>query len=233
LGGFYGVFQAEGVAMSTVVDSSPPMVWTTVADLWEWLGGVPLNRIALKPTPGKAVQQDVLDLIDHANRICELVDGVLVEKTTGYMESLLAMAIGEFLRRFVRKHKLGIVLGPDGTLEILPHQVRIPDVCFITWDQFPGGKLPKTPIPAVAPDLAVEVLSEGNTAGEMRRKLHDYFTAGVRLVWYIDARTRTAAVYTAPEQCTMLGENDLLTGGDVLPGFELSLRELFAEIEGK
>jgi Uma2 family endonuclease len=150
----------------------------------------------------------------------------------GYMESVLAMAIGEFLRRFVRKHKLGIVLGPDGTLEILPSQVRIPDVCFLSWDRFPDGKLPKTPIPAVAPDLAVEVLSESNTEGEMLRKLHDYFSAGVRLVWYVDPRPRTAAVYTSPEQCTVLDENGILTGGDVLPGFELPLRELFAEMDG-
>ncbi len=222
--------------MSTVTDAtdiSPPATWVTVADLWEWLGGVPLNRIGLNPAPGKAVQQDVLDLIDHAGRICELVDGVLVEKTMGYMESLLAGAIVEFLRRFVRKRKLGIVLPPDGTLEILPGHVRIPDVCFISWERFPGGKLPKEPIPAVSPDLAVEVLSEWNTEREMRRKLQDYFAAGVRLVWYIDPRTRTAAVYTSPEQCLTLGEADVLTGGEVLPGFELPLRELFAEIDGK
>ncbi len=67
----------------------------------------------------------------------------------------------------------------------------------------------------------------------MRRKLNEYFTAGVRLVWYVDPRTRTAAVYTSPQQCTVLGEADVLTGGDVLPGFELPLRELFAEVEGK
>ena len=194
---------------------------------------MPLTRIRLIPTPGTATEKDVLDAIDHADRTCELVDGVLVEKTMGYMESMLAMAIGEFLGRFVRERKLGVVAGEAGTLKILPRQVRIPDVSFISWERLSGVKLLKTPIPAVAPDLAVEVLSEGNTEGEMRRKLHDYFTAGVRLVWYVDPRSRTATVYTAPEQCTVLGENDVLTGGDVLPGFELSLRELFAEVDGK
>jgi len=219
--------------MATITDFSLPMGWVTVADLWQRLGQVPLERIRLTPTPGTANEQDVLDSIDHADRICEMVDGVLVEKTMGYIESLLAMAIGEFLRRFVRERNLGIVLGEGGTLRILPRQVRIPDVSFLSWERFPGGKLPQTPIPAVAPDLAVEVLSEGNTEGEMRRKLQDYFTAGVRLVWYVDPRTRTAAVYTSPKQSTVLGENDVLTGGDVLPGFELPLRELFAEVDGK
>jgi len=219
--------------MSTVADVSPPIVWTTVADLFEQLGHVPQERVLLVPTPGTATEKDVLDLIDHSDRICELVDGVLVEKTMGYMESMLAGAILELLRGFVRKRKLGIVLGADGTLKILRNQVRIPDVCFISWDRFPGGKLPKTPIPTVAPDLSVEVLSDGNTEGEMRRKLQDYFTAGVRLVWYVDPRTRTASVYTSPGQCSVFDESGVLTGGDVLPGFEMSLRELFAEIEGK
>jgi Uma2 family endonuclease len=67
----------------------------------------------------------------------------------------------------------------------------------------------------------------------MQRKLQDYFAAGVRLVWYVDPRTRTATVYTGPEQCTLFGESDVLSGGDVLPGFGLPLRALFAEIEGK
>ena len=62
----------------------------------------------------------------------------------------------------------------------------------------------------------------------MRRKLQDYFTAGVRLVWYIDPRTRTAMVYTSPQDFAVLGENDIFTGGDVLPGFALPLRDLFA-----
>jgi hypothetical protein len=55
----------------------------------------------------------------------------------------------------------------------------------------------------------------------------------VRLVWYVDPRVRTVAVYTSPEQCTLLTDRDMLIGGDVLAGFELPLRELFAEIEGK
>jgi Uma2 family endonuclease len=221
--------------MSTVTDSPPQAatVWTTVADLFEQLGQVPPNRIRLIPTPGTATEQDVLDLINHHDRICELVDGVLVEKTMGYMESVLALAIGEFLRQFVRKGNLGVVSGEAGTLRILSNQVRIPDIAFISWDRLPDGKLPTAPIPAVAPDLAVEVLSKYNTEAEMRRKLHDYFTAGVRLVWYVDPMTHTVAVYTSPEQCTTLDETSSLTGGDVLPGFGLSLRELFAEMEGR
>ena len=107
--------------------------------------------------------------------------------------------------------------------------MRIPDVSFIRWEQFPNRELPPEPIPALAPDLAVEVLSEGNTEAEMQRKLHDYFTAGVRLVWYVDPRTRTAKAYTAEDQCVEFSKQQSLSGGDVLPGFELPLRDLFAQ----
>ncbi|MEN6493848.1 MAG: Uma2 family endonuclease [Thermoguttaceae bacterium] len=216
--------------MATISPSPFPPDWT-VADMLAQLGDVPVNRIRLTPLPGTATEQDVLDVQARTDRLCELIDGVLVEKTLGYLESLLAAAIASYLRQFVRSRNLGIVLGADGTLKILPRQVRIPDVCFIRWERFPGGQLPQVQIPAVAPDLAVEVLSPGNTEGEMQRKLRDYFAAGVRLVWTIDPATRTAWTYTSPEQRTTYSEADRLSGGEVLPGFELPLRELFAEID--
>jgi Uma2 family endonuclease len=148
----------------------------------------------------------------------------------GYVESFLAIEIAYRLMTFLATHDLGIVLGEAGTLKILPHQVRVPDICFISWDRFPNRQLPREPIPALAPDLAIEVLSEGNTPQEMQRKLHDYFTAGVRLVWYIDPRTRSAKSYTAEDQCVEVAEAQALSGGEVLPGFQLSLSELFAKM---
>jgi Uma2 family endonuclease len=103
-------------------------------------------------------------------------------------------------------------------------------VCFISWDRFPNRQLPPEPIPDLVPDLAIEVLSKWNTEKEMQRKLHDYFTAGVRLVWYVDPRTRSAKSYTAENQFVELSESQSLSGGEVLPGFELSLHELFAKL---
>jgi Uma2 family endonuclease len=213
----------------TAITSPPVQEAGTLADLLEQLGNVPLSRIRIDPPPGTATEEDVVRAEGHTGRCCELIDGVLVEKTMGYLESLLAGAILEALRGFVRPRNLGIVLGADGTLKILPRQVRIPDVCFIRWERFPDGKLPKVPIPPVAPDLAVEVLSAGNTESEMERKLREYFEAGTELVWYVDPASRSVTVYTAPDRSTVLDANATLTGGAVLPGFELSLRDLFAE----
>ena len=207
-----------------------PTDWTA-ADLQQHLGGIPLERIRLYPPPGMATVKDVLEADAKHDRICELIDGILVEKTMGYLESILAAALIHFVKGFLDAHDLGIVAAPDGMMRILPDQVRVPDVSFVCWERLPGGRVPQQPVPDLAPDLAVEILSEGNTAAEMQRKLHDYFTAGVRLVWYIDLRTRSATAYTSPDQPTQITADGLLAGGDVLPGFELPLAELFAEAE--
>ena len=89
----------------------------------------------------------------------------------------------------------------------------------------------KAPILDLAPDLAVEVLSKSNSRGEMQRKLRDYFAAGTKLVWYVDPKKRTVRVYTDPDNAATLTEDRTLDGGDVLPGFTLRLRELFAELD--
>jgi Uma2 family endonuclease len=200
----------------------------TIADLLAELGDIPPHRILLRPTPGTATEQDVIDLHERHKRLCELVDGVLVEKTMGFKESMLAALIINYLLTFVRPRGLGIVLGADGAVRLMPGLVRIPDVSFFSWDRFPDRQLPKEKIPGLAPDLAVEVLSESNTPKEMDRKLQDYFAAGVLLVWYVDPEARTVEVFTAVDRSITLGEGQALDGGAVLPGFALPLAELFA-----
>lgn len=167
----------------------------TAADWWDALGHVPVERIVFDPLPGTATEDDVTRLDDHEDRLCELVDGTLVEKPTGLEESAIALLIGHLLISYVKPRKLGIVSGSDGMMKILSRRVRIPDVAFISWSRLPGGKVPDRPIPEMAPDLAVEVLSDSNTRKEMSNKLREYFTAGVKLVWYVDPKTRTVDVY--------------------------------------
>ncbi len=208
---------------------APEQVADSLAELMERLGGVPPERIRCIPPPGTATEQDVIAYESATGRLCELVDGVLVEKAMAFYESLIAIVLGRFLQEFVSRHKLGVVAGADGSMKLAPGLVRIPDVSFISWARLPGGKIPRAPIPALFPDLAVEVLSESNTKAEIQRKLGEYFEAGTRLAWIIDPRTRTARAYTTAEQFAQMTEDDLLDGGEVLPGFELSLRQLFEE----
>jgi Uma2 family endonuclease len=199
----------------------------TAAEMQEQLGGIPLERIRLVPPAGMATEADLLHVLDSENRICELIDGILVEKPMGYFESRLAVVLIMILGRFVEEHDLGIVLGEAGTLRILRDQIRVPDVAFLSWKHFPDRKPPAEPVPAIAPDLAVEVLSAGNTKSEMDRKLDDYFAAGVELVWFIDPATKSATVYESRGHSHNISIGDSLSGGNVLPGFELSLQQLF------
>jgi Uma2 family endonuclease len=203
----------------------------TLADLLERLGGVPLSRIRFQPPPGTATVADVIRIAEKEGKLCELVDGVLVEKAVGYNESGLALFLGGLLNAFVIPRNLGLVTGADGTVRLMPGLVRIPDVAFTNWDRLPGRQRPAAPVPHLAPNLAVEVLSDSNTPGEMAAKCHDYFTAGVEVVWEVDPQVRTVTVYTSPTDTTLLRPGDVLDGGVALPGFTLPVSELFAELD--
>ncbi|HVA50068.1 MAG TPA: Uma2 family endonuclease [Pirellulales bacterium] len=210
---------------------NPPNAMT-LTDLAELFGPMPAWRIRSVPVPGTATEQDVIDIEEHENRLCELVEGVLVEKTVGFYESVIAVAIARRLGDFVETHNLGVVSGEGGMMRLFPGMVRIPDVAFASWKEFPDG-ITEEPVPNIVPDLAVEVLSEGNTKPEMDRKLDDYFGAGVRLVWFVEPRKKTVEVFTGKDESTVLDENATLSGGDVLPGFSMPLRPLFAKPKKK
>jgi Uma2 family endonuclease len=203
----------------------------TVADLLKRLGDVPAFRVRMVPTPGSATEKDVIRIHDRENRLFELVDGVLVEKGMGFDESRFATMLSMYLGTFIVQRDLGIILGADGFMRLLPGLVRIPDVAFLSWERAPRPGQKHGGIPDVAPDLAVEVLSKSNRRKEMERKLDEYFRAGVRLVWYVDPRRRTVRVYTARHDFETLTTADELDGGDVLPGFRLSIADWFARAE--
>jgi Uma2 family endonuclease len=203
----------------------------TLADLLDRLGGIPLNRIRYRPYPGTATVQDVIEMERQEGKLFELVEGVLLEKAVGFIQSGLAGFLLGVLNAFVIPRNLGIVTGADGTVELMAGLVRIPDVAFTNWDRLPGRRYPTVPIPRLAPNLAVEVLSRSNTPGEMAVKRMDYFTAGVELVWEIDPASRAVMVFTSPAQSTLLGPADLLEGVVVLPSFALPVQELFAELD--
>ncbi len=198
-------------------------------ELVDRLGGIPLERILVWPPPGTATEADVLAAERRPRkRLCELIDGVLVEKPMGTREAILASLLGHFLWEFVRPRGLGVVVGADGMLRLFPGRVRIPDVSFISLDRLPAGELPSDAIAEISPNLAVEVLSKSNTAREIELKLRDYFQSGTELVWVIQPKTQTADVYLSSETKRRVGKGQALDGGTVLPGFRLPLKVLFA-----
>jgi Uma2 family endonuclease len=204
---------------------------TTIADLLEGLGGIPARRVVWRPTPGTATERDLIELHQRTNRPYELIDCTLVEKAVGFDESIIGYFLGLALGAYIKTHDIGKPVGDNALMRLFPGLVRIPDAAFISWERYPKKKRRRGEIPTVAPDLVVEVLSKDNTRKEMKRKLREYFEAGARLVWYVDPSKRTVTVYTAVDRFTVLHEDDTLDGGDVLPGFSLSIREWFAEAE--
>jgi Uma2 family endonuclease len=219
--------------MATATQSNTstfPEDWT-VADLQKHLGGIPAERIRVSPPPGQATEADLIRANDRKQGLCELIDHVLVEKTMGYFESQLAFLIGFYIHSFLSDHNLGIVFGEAGPLRVRDDQIRMPDVSFVAWQRLPDRKLPRGAILPVPPDLAVEVLSQGNTKAEMDRKLRDYFEAGTKLVWYLDPQARHMRVYSSPDDVTVVDESGIVVGGEVLPGFQMPLAELFARAE--
>jgi Uma2 family endonuclease len=214
--------------MATIsTPQKPPRKTWTVADLNRRFGPIPFERIRQNPPPGCGTVDDVVRLNDHEDRLYELVDGILVEKTVGLEESLIAGNIITHLNNFVRPQGIGLIAGEGGTLQLDINLVRIPDVSFISWDRVPGGEVPEQPVPLLVPDLAVEVISRSNTRKEMEEKLQEYFEKGVRLVWYVRPRARVVDVYTAPDNFTRLTASMQLDGGDVLPGFSVQVSAPF------
>lgn len=205
----------------------------TLADALARVGDVPPHRVLLKPAPGTATVLDVLDPAVTHGRGVELVDGILVEKTKGYDEDSLAFWLGVQLFNFAAANNLGKFAGSQGLIRLGGSLVRAPDISFTRWDSVPDpGELDQLPGPFlhVAPDLVVEVLSEGNTPREMQLKLGEYAAAGVKLVWYVDPDAKTVTVYPRGRERgkKVLGVTDTLDGGRVLPGFALPIADLFA-----
>ncbi len=128
----------------------------TLGDILERLGNVPPHRVRFKPKPGTATEEDVIRIQDHTDRLCELVDGILVEKAVGSPESFLTCDLIHYLHTFLDDNPLGFLAGPDGGMRLWPGRVRMPDISFISWDQLPKRERPTEPITGLAPRLSAE-----------------------------------------------------------------------------
>jgi Uma2 family endonuclease len=151
---------------------------------------------------------------------------------TGGTHGILCAELALVLRTFVRAHGLGQVFGAETgfLVEHDPDSVLGTDAAFVSGERMKSVENLDKYIP-FAPDLAVEVLSKGNTAAEIAGKVALYFAAGSRQVWVVNPGRRTVTVYSSPTEARPLGEQDTLDGGDVLPGFSYRLSELFGALD--
>jgi Uma2 family endonuclease len=200
----------------------------SLAELVEQLGSIPLYRIRRLPPPGTATENDLIKLSGRSDRIYELIDATLVEKAMGTRESMLAGLIARLMGNFVEEHNLGVILPGDGYLRLSDGLVRAPDVSFIPWDRWPEEQKGESALLTVYPELAVEVISKGNTRAEIQRKLREFFFAGMKVGWVIHPKKQIADVYTAPDVRSRVTIEGTLDASPAVPGFKLPMAELFA-----
>ena len=180
-------------------------------------------------TTTKLVTADeLMEMSDDGFRY-ELVRGELIHMApAGHMSAFYGNNVGAELRAYVKANKLGRAYDASGgfRLESNPDTVLAPDASFVRQERveavgdtdgyFPG-----------APDLVIEVISPRDRYTEVEVKVAEWLNAGARMVVVVNPRNRTAQAHT-PEGVAELTEADTLDGGDVVPGWQLPVTDIFA-----
>jgi Uma2 family endonuclease len=161
----------------------------------------------------------------------ELVKAELIRMfPTGQERGGLTVNLTVPLGVHVKFNKLGVVCAAETGFVLAhdPDTVRAPDISFISRERYEKvGRTEK--YWEGAPDLAVEVLSPSDTVGRVEGKVAHWLEAGARMVWVVGPRLQTVTVYNSQDDIQVLTQKDQLTGGDVVPGFVISVAEIFAE----
>ena len=185
----------------------------------------------------KLMTADELDALPTygpgGDRRYELIKGELkVMSPAKPLHGIVCARLTIRLGGFVEEHNLGEVFGAETgfLVETDPDSLVGAGAAFISNERLATVERFDKFFP-FAPDLAVEVLSPGNTVQEIDEKVALYFAAGSSLVWVFNPKRRTVAAYRSPLDVRILGEHDTLDGGEVLPGFSLDLSKLFANLK--
>ncbi|MEO8610930.1 MAG: Uma2 family endonuclease [Chloroflexota bacterium] len=166
----------------------------------------------------------------------EVVNGVLVEVDTDMMGLLHTIIIDNLiliLKPFAKQHKLGLV-HTDGVKYILYvdengiQTAYKPDLAFLRNGRIPVGfDLYRDPFPG-APDLAVEIISPGQTTADMLEKAADYLRYGTEEVWIIYPMKRQLHRYRGGEEVPEVYAGDTIFHPEALfPGLSLKVADLF------
>lgn len=169
--------------------------------------------------------EEFLKLSQNRDRLFELIHGRIVEKMPTEEHGAITLNIGAALHAFVNQHKLGrVAVEVRHQLKKDKLNARVPDISFISGSR-PAVREGGVPL---MPDLTVEIKSPDDTLKAMREKAEYYLANGVRLVWLIFPHKRFIEVYSPDAETEILFGSDVLTGGDVLPGFTIPVEQAFA-----
>lgn len=163
----------------------------------------------------------------------ELVNNQLIDMgNSGALHGHICSTLMILLGSYIRSQKLGLLFDSSTGFKMQNGNTRSPDLAFFAKNRLQGLTTLPTGFLEGAPDLAVEVLSPGNTVEEIDGKITEYFANGTRLMWVINPQQRYILVYRSPQEPDrLLKTADHLTGEDVIPGFSLPITELFQELE--
>ena len=173
---------------------------------------------------------DLFRLPDDGFHRYELVKGELVTMAPpGFGHGGTAFRIARHAGNAVERLALGgeVVVEAGFMLQRDPDTVRGPDVAYVSAQRLPARDQRARYFEG-APDLAVEVVSPNDTVADVLEKVQEYLAAGTRLVWVAEERTRTVTVYRPNGSAQVLHESETLSGEEVLPGFTLAVRDIFA-----
>ncbi|MEL7234065.1 MAG: Uma2 family endonuclease [Chloroflexota bacterium] len=168
-------------------------------------------------------------LPENAHKRLELIDGLIVDMPpSSKRNTIIAMTIGRLIGNYVAENNLGFVTGADGGFKITEENTFQPDAAYISKERMPDLD---GVVFEVAPDLAVEVISPGETAAHVNTKTRRYLEAGTKGVWTVYPETQTVDVNTRSADghiVTMhIDGEGTLTGGEALPGFAITLAQIF------
>jgi Uma2 family endonuclease len=162
---------------------------------------------------------------ENIDRNFEFIGGRVYDTLTSPLSSQIAACMAGILGLFLLSKDIGYLTGADGGYMVSGERY-IPDVGFISYARQPQLSYTDGYNP-IAPDLAVEVLSPSNDDEKMRIKIHHYQAAGT-VVWLFDVEPQTVEVYIPGKPVIILGIQDMLDGGTVLPGFKVAVKDIFA-----
>jgi Uma2 family endonuclease len=185
-----------------------------------------MAEIAFQPDPITFEQAAKLDPDEQPG---EIVEGVWVPVTRStWRHGEVLITVGAILRAYAREHPGWSVSGGDpGTrLQRNPDTLRGPDVGIVQKERRPTGRGAEGWL-AGAPDVAVEVVGDSQTASELAKKCLEYLAAGARMAWVLDPEPQLVMVLTPPGNLRILGPDDVLDGEEILPGFACKVAEFF------
>jgi Uma2 family endonuclease len=180
-------------------------------------------------TPTRVTVEEFLAM-EETKPYLELINGEVVPKAMPTAKHSAAVReILYWLTAFLKTHRIARVDTELRHRDENQDWVFLPDICVTRLDRWPADDSGAI---AVAPDIAVEVLSPDDRPGRLNERVDYYTSAGTKLVWVVDPELQSVTVYRPSAAPEFFRATGMLSAEPVLPGFALDLADLFREISG-